>query len=121
MQKRIAEEALFYETMLRKEIDEDRKGHDKKPLKGKDDNPPPSSGGREPESPTKKCSTTDLESGWFQKGEHMHVFVYVAETACDKNGWTLGYTISPGNLHDSRTFKGLYDKIRSIGIRTLCS
>ena len=37
--------------------------------------------------------------------------VYV-ETACDKNGWILEYTINPGNLHDSRTFKGLYDKIK---------
>lgn len=28
-------------------------------------------------------------------------------------------TVSPGNLHDSRTFKGLYDKIKDIGIETL--
>ena len=27
--------------------------------------------------------------------------------------------MSPGNLHDSRTFKGLYDKIKHIGIKTL--
>lgn len=41
MQKRIAkEEALFYESMLRKEIDEDRQEHNKKPLKDKEDNPP---------------------------------------------------------------------------------
>lgn len=41
------------------------------------------------------------------------------ETACDKNGWILGYTVSPGNLHDSRTFKGLYDKIKDMGMKTL--
>ncbi len=41
------------------------------------------------------------------------------EAACDKNGWILGYTVNPGNLHDSRTFKGLYDKIKNIGIQTL--
>ena len=41
------------------------------------------------------------------------------ETACDKNGWILGYTLRPGNLNDSLTFKGLYDKIRHIGIKTL--
>lgn len=41
------------------------------------------------------------------------------ETACDKHGWILGYTVSPGSFHDSRTFKGLYDKIKDIGIRTL--
>ena len=41
------------------------------------------------------------------------------QTACDKNGWILGYTINPGNYHDSRTFKGLYDKLSDIGIKTL--
>ena len=68
---------------------------------------------------TIKCSTTDPESGWFRKGEHKNVFAYAIETACDKNGWILGYTINPGNQHDSRTFKGLYDKIKNIGIETL--
>ena len=38
MQKRIAkQEALFYEDILRKEIDKDRDAHSKKPLKDKDD------------------------------------------------------------------------------------
>ena len=38
MQKRIAhEEALFYEELLKKEINEDREAHGKKPLKEKDD------------------------------------------------------------------------------------
>lgn len=122
MQKRIAEEeALFYEELLKKEINEDRDSHGKKPLKGKendDNNPPPSAGGTKEEK-TIKCSTTDPECGWFRKGEHKHVFAYAVETACDKNGWILGYTVSPGNLHDSRTFKGLYDKIKDMGMETL--
>lgn len=60
-----------------------------------------------------KCLTiTDPESGWFRKGEHKHVFAYAVETACDKHGWILGYTVHPGNEHDSRTFKSLYDKIK---------
>ena len=64
MQKRVAkEEALFYEAMLRKEIDEDRQEHSKKPLKEKDDTPPPPTGGGTPDLPTKKCSTTHPESG----------------------------------------------------------
>ena len=58
-----------------------------------------------------KCSTTDPESGWFHKGDHKNVFAYAVETACDKNGWILGYTVNPGNEHDSRTFKGVYDKL----------
>lgn len=124
MQKRIAkEEALFYEEMLKEEINEDRKAHDKKPLKDKSDsdNPPPSSGSNSGTTNTKeiKCSTSDPESGWFRKGEHKHVFAYSVETACDKNGWILGYTVHPGNEHDSRTFKPLYDKIKDIGIETL--
>ncbi|MGI6499526.1 MAG: IS1182 family transposase [Anaerostipes sp.] len=130
MRKRIAQkEALFYEELLQEEIDKDRKKHGKKPLKKSDDddtNPPSSNEGKNeytndvPKSEkTIKSSITDPESGWFRKGEHKHVFAYAVETACDKNGWILGYTVNPGNLHDSRTFKGLYDKIKNIGIETL--
>ena len=128
MQKKIAKkEALFYEELLKKEINDDRDKHGKKPLKNKDDdhNPPTTGGGNDYtddvplDEATIKCSTTDPESGWFRKGEHKHVFAYAIETACDKNGWILGYTVNPGNEHDSRTFKGLYDKIKDIGIETL--
>lgn len=120
MRKRIAkQEALFYEDMLKKEINEDRAAHGKKPLKDKDDDNTPSSGNGSSKEKEIKESTTDPESGWFHKGEHKEVFAYAVETACDKHGWILGYTISPGNLHDSRTFKGLYDKISDIGINTL--
>ncbi len=120
MQKRIAkEEALFYEDLLKKEINKDREVHGKKPFKDNDDDHlPPSLGGSTKEKET-KASTSDPESGWFRKGEHKNVFAYGIETACDKNGWILGYTVNPGNLHDSRTFKGIYDKIKDIGIETL--
>ena len=128
MQKRIAKhEAMFYEEMLRKEIDQDRADHGKKPLKNKDDDNKPSGGGGDKfetytddvprYDKTIKCSTTDPESGWFHKGEHKSVFAYGIETACDKNGWILGFTVNPGNEHDSRTFKGLYDKLESIGMK----
>ena len=124
MQKRIAhEEALFYEELLKKEIDEDREKHGKKPLKDKDDDQNPGGDGGSCDSSaskgkekTVKCSTSDPESGWFHKGEHKSVFAYAVETACDRHGWILDYTVSPGNLHDSRTFKGLYDKIKDIGL-----
>ena len=122
MQKRIAkEEALFYEELLKKEINNDREAHEKKPLKDKDDHNDntPSSGNGSGKEKTIKESTSDPESGWFHKGEHKSVFAYAVETACDKNGWILGYTVHPGNLHDSRTFKSLYDKIKNIGIKTL--
>ena len=73
---------------------------------------------------TSSGSSSDIESlsfpvppdagGWFRKGEHKHVFAYAVETACDKHGWILGYTVHPGNEHDSRTFKALYDKISKL-------
>ena len=123
MRKRVAvQETLWYEESLKKEINEDRKAHNKKPLKDKDDdndkNSPTngsSKSGSKDEIPegvkTQKCSITDPESGWFRKGEHKHVFAYSVEAACDKFGWILGYSVHPGNLHDSRTFKTLYDKL----------
>lgn len=120
--KRIAhEEALFFEELLKKEINEDREKHGKRPLKEKDDDDDntPSSGSSGKEEKTIKESTSDPESGWFRKGEHKNVFAYAVQTACDKNGWILGYSVHPGNYHDSRTFTALYDKIKDIGIKTL--
>ncbi len=129
MKNRIAKkEALFYEQLLKKEINEDRLSHGKKELKGKDSNDDYNDSDNngtpniksEPEEfsndtpkgyKNQKISTTDSESGWFRKGEHKHVFAYSVQTACDKNGWILAYDINPANLHDSRTFKGLYDKL----------
>ena len=122
MQKRIAhEEALFFEELLKKEINEDRATHGKKPLKEKDDDDDntPTGGSSTKKEKEVKSSTTDPESGWFHKGEHKSVFAYAVQTACDKNGWILGYSVHPGNQHDSRTFKALYDKIKNIGIKTL--
>lgn len=112
------EQARFYEESLREEINQDREEHGKKPLKDKDDdNDPPASGsGKVHEI---KESATDPESGWFHKGEHKEVFAYSAETACDKNGWILGYTIHPGNEHDSKTFPALYEKIKCEELKTV--
>ena len=106
---------------MKKEINEDRETHRKHPLKEKDDDnvDPPSTGSGGGEEKTIKESTSDPESGWFRKGEHKNVFSYAVQTACDKNGWILGHSVHPGNHHDSRTFKVLYDKIKDIGIETL--
>lgn len=89
------EEALFYDKMLKKEINSDREEHGNKPLKDsdKDNNKTFSGGGMKDfttdvpkDEKTVKYSTTDPESGWFHKGEHKHVFAYSVETACDKFG-----------------------------------
>ena len=126
MQKRIAKkEALFYAEQLKKDINEDRIVHGKKPLKDKDDDDKSSGTSDKFEDYTDdvpldgkeiRCSTTDPDSGWFRKGEHKHVFAYGIETACDKNGWILDFTVNAGNEHDSRTFKGLYDRLKNIGM-----
>jgi hypothetical protein len=114
---------MHLRVSLIKEIKEDREKHGKKPLKEKpddsDDNDPSSGSAGGGEAKTMKVSTSDPESGWFRKGEHKHVFAYAVETAFVKNGWILGYSIHPGNLHDSRTFKTIYDKIKGIGVKTL--
>ena len=59
----VKSEAKHYQQELQKEIEEDRKAHDKKPPKPPKDNAAP---------PTKtiKRSTTDPECGLFHKGEH---------------------------------------------------
>ena len=64
-------------------------------------------------------SMSDPESGWFSKGEHKNVLAYMAQTAFDKNGWVLGYSIHSGKHHDSRTIRALYAKIKDMGIKTL--
>lgn len=116
MRKRIAQqEAKFYEEQLKEEINADREAHGKKPLKDKDDDKKGGTGGGK----EIKESTSDPDSGWFHKGEHKQVFAYSVETACDKYGWILGYSVHPGNQHDSVTFPVLYNKIRDIGIETM--
>lgn len=120
MQKELVKkEALFYDKQLKKEIDEDRAQHGKKPLKDKNDDDGENGNGRSSSFKEEKRSTVDPDCGWFHKGEHKEVFAYSVETACDKHGWVLGYTINRGNLHDSRTFKGLYDKLDKSKIEKL--
>ena len=106
--------AKFMDEQLKEEIDKDREEHGKKPLKDKDDDDnggESGSGGGELKE--KKVSETDPESGWFHKGEHKEVFAYSVEAASDKHGWIMGYTVHPGNEHDSQTFPEIYDKIKA--------
>lgn len=122
MRKRVAhEQALWYEEELNKEIEKDRLAHGKKPLKKKDDSQPPASGGTgndkdsiSEELPedvkTQKCSISDPENGWFRKGEHKHVFAYAVETACDKHGWILGYTVHLFPYTRPKTKEGFFGK-----------
>jgi len=103
------QKAAIYADELRKEINADREAHGKKAFEDddEDDNTPP---------PTKTItqSTTDPESGMFVKGEHKRDFSYMAQTACDRNGFVLGYEVCAGNIHDSVSFSSLYEKIKAI-------
>lgn len=85
---------------------QDREAHGKKALKNNDENTP-----NPPEMKNIKKSTTDPESGLFHKGEHEKCFAYVANTACDRHNFILDFEVGAGNIHDSRMFDGLYDKL----------
>ena len=112
MKMTVKKQILFYEEQLKKEINEDRAKHNRKPFKDKDDD---DDGGEATgsEEKTVTASTTDPEAGLFHKGEHKEVFAYAAQTACDKHGWILAYSIHPGNDHDSKTFIDLYNIIKN--------
>lgn len=113
--------ARAYDEQLRKEIDKDRQTHGKKPLKDRDDHDDPEGGTplESGELKEQKQSTVDPESGWFHKGEHKEVFAYSIQTACDKYGWILDYTVHPGNEHDSKSFPWLYEKLKNLKPKTM--
>lgn len=102
----VEKQARQYQQQLEEEINQDRQAHGKKPLKDHDDNPP-----KPQETKNIKKSTTDPESGLFHKGEHEKCFAYVANTACDRHNFILDFEVGAGNIHDSRMFDGLYDKL----------
>lgn len=60
---------------------------------------------------TIKVSKTDPDSGWYVKGEKERQFAYSAHIATDEFGYILSVSTTPGNLHDSQAFKGLYEKV----------
>lgn len=97
--------AKSYAEELRKEINEDREAHGKKPLKDDDDED------GEPEKTTITQSTTDPESGMFVKGEHERSLAYVSQTICDCHGYVLGYVVVPGNVHDSVSFEQIQERL----------
>lgn len=101
--KTVQETARVYEKELRQEINEDREKHGKKPFDSDDNKPPKEKIVNE--------SKTDPDSGVFHKGEHRKCYAYEAHTACDKHGYILDTVVTPGNVHDSRAFDALYDRL----------
>lgn len=84
-------------------IKQNRELHNQKPLKNKTSNV---------ETKNIKVSTTDPDAGLFHKGEHKVVFAYTSNVCCDKNNFILDFVITPGNVHDSRAFAPLYERLK---------
>lgn len=99
-------EAESYSRELLDEINEERKAMGKNPFEDEGDD-----GG---EDVTETHSTSDPDCGMFVKGEHERNFAYMAQTACNRHGFVLGYEVVAGNMHDSRSFWQLYEKLRSV-------
>ncbi len=107
-----------YEEELLKEINEDRIKHGKKPIKEmkkKEIMFSEETGEVIENIETKhiKESKTDPESGCFHKGEKEKCFAYTHQTFCDKNGFVLANTTTPGNIHDSVAFFEAYNRLNS--------
>lgn len=94
-------EAKKYKDQLDKEIEEDRKNHNKKPPKGDS----------KVEIKTIIQSTTDKDSGMFYKTEKEKCFAYLAHTACDDANFVLGFEVTAGNIHDSVAFEDVYKNV----------
>ena len=109
VKKEIPVAAKRYQEQLDAEIEADRLAHGKKPLKKKDDDAGTLSAPAKQKTVTE--STTDPDSGVFQKGEHRKCFAYEAHTVCDRRGYVLETEITPGNVHDSVAFDTVYERL----------
>ena len=107
VKKEIPVAAKRYQEQLDAEIEADRAAHGKKPLKKKDDD----DGSTPARQKTVTKSTTDPDSGVFQKGEHRKCFAYEAHTVCDRRGYVLETEVTPGNVHDSVAFDTVFERL----------
>ena len=126
--KEVAITRKSYEKELLEEINEDRREHDKKPLKDVRSSEYDFDENGEEVLVTGKTrhikeSTTDPESGMYHKGEHEKCFAYSHQTFCDRNNFVLTALTVPGNVHDSVSFYEAYnvlnDKYRE-KIKNVC-
>lgn len=94
------EKSVFEDEMLAV-INDKRKDDDDKPL-------PPAN---KIATKRQKESTTDQDAGWLNKSEKEKNFSYNAHTVCDKRGYVIDSVIKPSNMHDSKVFPELYEKL----------
>ena len=111
-------EAKYYRDELLKEINDIRKEHGQKEIKTLVNEElvfNEKTGEEEIARKTKhiKKSLIDSESGHYHKGEHEQCFAYTHNTCCDKNGFVIAHITTPGNVHDSSSFKEVRDKVMS--------
>lgn len=98
-----------YKRDLMIEINEDRREHGKKPFN--DDNDDDNGNGLTAKKEKKvKESTTNPESGLFQKGGKERCFAYTPSEACDQNNFIVGVKAVPGNVNDSQVFTDIFDE-----------
>ena len=115
LKQKVKHEAHVYARELRAEINAERESMEKAPFDDDNDN----QDGETSQETEVTTSTTDPESGMFVKGEHERNFAYMAQTACNRHGFVLGYEIVPGNVHDSKSFWNLYEKLKDLPISHL--
>ena len=113
LRQKVKHEAYVYARELRAGINAERERMDKEPF---DEDAADTASGEETEATT---STTDADSGMFVKGEHERNFAYMAQTASNRHGFVLGYEVVPGNVHDSKSFWSLYDKLKDLPVSHL--
>lgn len=97
----ITREVESFRNNLETEINAVRKSYRQKPLKKK----------KKEEKITKKISTTDPDAGIYYKNKYRHTFAYSFSTACDQNNFILWSEIRPSNVHDSRVFSSVFEKV----------
>lgn len=101
--KMVRKETRAYQALLEAEINHDREEHGKKPF-------PPDKFQQEEEKEIKE-STTDRESGYYVKDERTKQFAYSFHAASDKNGFVIGTSVTPGNVHDSHMLVPLVQQV----------
>lgn len=114
----VKREVLAVEIQLQEEINQERARYGKKPFdydgEGDENEEPSEDSATEVKEMT--LSPNDPDCGMFFKGQHQRNFAYNIQTAVDAHGWILGYHVARGNENDSRSFYGLYEKIKRFDI-----
>src|SRR5690606_1184165 len=111
IKKQISVANTKFKKEIQKEINELRKqnGRNEFEYYENDDNPDIMIDEETGEIKTINISKVDPDAGMFGNGEHERQFAYVDQVGCDRHGWTLGFDVNPGNMHDSKAFLPFFE------------